>query len=715
MRLKQRKIYLLLLLLICIVYTTAQQTFVIEAKDYYKKHNIEATQFFTGNGIKAINKNDTSWTQYKINIPVDGAYAVHVLGSLDNPVDVYNNPVQIYFPPVGNVQHHQSINVVFYEHATMWAKTASSFQLSKGEHIFTLSLAGKRQQYIERIIITSDEKFHPQGTGVQDTIKPILPPAWAFGVLYGGYTHQQKTKEVIDSLITGDFPIDAYWIDSWYWDFANKGKGPKGYMNFMEDKQAFPDVKAMFGNMQSKKIKAGVWMWNCIQREGNEAVFDSFYTKKLLRKPEINTDGWHNKTRLTINADVNFSNDTAVALWKKYLQPQFAAGLDFLKLDRNSDIDYTKAAFEASQELGQETKGRGFILNHLMMSDDPRFKLYPTKWSGDAKIAWQMPDYPEYRIPAIGALRENIMMIADPKRTTYEIPFLTHDGGGYDYFGSKDFNDELYIRWAQFSCFAPITTFFSTSNNPSRNHPYWFSTTVQQTIRKYMHLRMRLFPYIYSYAHKVRKGERFISGDGLHEQQYFFGNELLVAPVYEKGAVQRKLFLPEGNWINWETLLAYEGGKEITTDAPLDKLPLFVREGAIIPMRNYARAIELGSNDSLTIKVFPTTNNSTASFELYEDDRASNEYMQGKVALTKMTTIGFFGSEKRFTVFPVTGTYTGMKAERVYTVEIFCKQNPVSVTLNGKKVKYSHNGNFVTILFNALKSKQYKIAISTAK
>lgn len=689
-----------------------QDTLVINANEYTKAFNLHRQLFFTGNGIKVSEKKDTAWSTYSIKVPDDNFYYFHILGSLDNPVRVEDNPIHL-------VTNSEKLNtkavaktILLSSHATVWTSLATPFLLTKGGNIIAVSLSGLRQQYIERIIITTDKNFKPTGTGMANgAIKPILPPAWAFGVLYGGYTNQQKTREVIDSLISGDFPVDAYWIDSWFWDFETEGKGPKGYMNFMEDKIAFPDTKEMWSYMERQKIKAGVWMWNCIQREGNEAVFDSFYQKKYLTTPEINKDSWHNKTKLTINADVDFSNPDAVNYWKGALRPQFDQGLDFLKLDRSSAIDYCKAAFEAAQEMGKETKGRGFILNHLMISDDPRFKLYPTKWSGDAKISWQMPDYPNYGIPAIGGLKENVLMLADPKRSTYEIPFLTHDGGGYDYFGSKDFSDELYTRWAQFSCFSPITTFFSTSNNPSRNHPYWFNDAVQNNVRKYMHLRMKLFPYIYSYAHKVHDGERFITGDGIYEHQYLFGNEILVAPIVTKGATQQTVFLPAGDWLDFESLEIYKGNQTITVEAPLYKLPLFVRAGAIIPMRNYARAVELGTSDSLTVRIFPLQAPGTSMFKLYEDDGISNDYLRGGRAITQIEAITYSHGTVKVNVKPINGSYDGMKPVRYVKFEVQSKHKPKSVILNGKKIRFSYLSQFILFELASEKSKKTELDI----
>ncbi|MBP1664288.1 MAG: hypothetical protein H6Q19_1428, partial [Bacteroidetes bacterium] len=71
----------------------------------------------------------------------------------------------------------------------------------------------------------------------------VLPPAWAFGVLYGGYTNQQQTISRINEIISHDYPIDAYWIDSWFWSFGNKGSGPAKYIDFVADTVEFPNRK----------------------------------------------------------------------------------------------------------------------------------------------------------------------------------------------------------------------------------------------------------------------------------------------------------------------------------------------------------------------------------------------------------------------------------------------------------------------------------------
>ncbi len=509
-----------------------------------------------------------------------------------------------------------------------------------------------------------------------------MPPAWAFGVIYGGYTNQQESDATVERLINEGYPIDAYWIDSWFWDYQKKGKGSRGYIDFVGDTVAFPNIELLWKKFESQRIKAGVWIWNAIIRDGNERVFEEFERRGFFKQVFLNRDKWHNQSGSATTGDVDFQNPAAAAFWTEKLKPFFDKGLDFLKLDRAADLPYLKTAFEATQTLGKETGGRGFILSHIHDLSNENFKRYPTKWTGDAKIAWTQPDYPDLRIYAMGAYKENVEMLANPKKAHYRVPFLAHDAGGYDFFGSTDTTDswdELYMRWIQFAAFSPIMTVFSTANNPRKNLPFNFSKEAQENFKTYATLRQRLFPYRYSSALAARLyGEKMIQGDSTMPHQYLFGKFLLVAPVVEKGASSRSVALPKGTWIDYWTDKSYNGNRTITVDAPLSQLPLFVKAGAIIPTRNAARGIELGSNDTLTLDVYP---NQTSSFMLLEDDGTSNDYLADGVGKTPIICDQ---SRKRLTIEPMKGVYKGKPLARTMVIRLHGMRGIRRVMLNGK-------------------------------
>jgi hypothetical protein len=676
----------------------------IEAESFQFARGWKVQNYYTGIGISPSTDmaNVTDSVSYRIEFEIPGSYTVHLLGCRkSNAPRVLNAVDLILYDSLNRAVDHATA-VLPGEQALLWS---SSLKEDPGEPVrlevpgsgsYTLDIqvSDGEQFILDKMVFAADPAFRPSGTGPVQTLRDpspaeelernriILPPRWAFGVLYGGYTDQKATMEVIDTLILGDFPIDAYWIDSYFWDF-NGGKGPRGYLDFVGDRVAFPDLKNMWGSFEERNIKAGIWIWNMILENGNEQAFSDFLSRGFFTDTFRYTSGWHNASRNTTGGSVDFENPEAAAYWKSRLKPFFLDGLDFLKLDNSSAIDFCRTAFEATQEMGLESGGRGFILAHVHTTYDYRHKLYPTKWTGDAKIAWTQPDYPDLSMYAMGALKENIEMVADPGRTTYEVPFLSHDAGGYDYFGSTDQSEELYMRWIQFASMNSIMMFFSTNKNPTRNHPYRYSETVQENFRKYTHQRMRLFPYLYTYAiRSYQTGEKMIRGNRENGLQFMLGDEILVAPVYEKGAVTRKIVLPPGNWIDPETGDLYEGNREITMDAPVTRLPMLFGEGAIIPLRNYARAIELGNNDTLTLEIYPSADES--EFVLLEDDGISNEYLDGKIASTRFT-VQRTGISVVFRIDPVEGSFMGMSPERYYILR-FHNINPAEkILVNAEK------------------------------
>ena len=200
----------------------------------------------------------------------------------------------------------------------------------------------------------------------------VIPPAWAFGVLYGGYTDQTKTIERIKEIKSHNYPIDAYWIDSWFWSYSDKGAGPDSYIDFVADTINYPDRKEMWSFMEENNIKGGFWLWDCIQQTGNEKVFNEFNDMGYFSSVYLNKDSWHNKststamfqknpgTSGTLNGNIDFDNPEAVLYFKSKMKHFFDEGADFVKLDRTSKISVTKTMFEMTQEFGNETGGRGF-------------------------------------------------------------------------------------------------------------------------------------------------------------------------------------------------------------------------------------------------------------------------------------------------------------------------------------------------------------------
>ena len=526
----------------------------------------------------------------------------------------------------------------------------------------------------------------------------VLPPAWAFGIAYGAYTNQQQSIELIDEIIKHDYPIDAFWIDSWFWDWQNQGQGPKKYMDFVADTISYPDMQSMWNYMESKNIKAGIWMWDAIMQTGNENEYEDFKSKGFFKSENIRTDGWHNGLRTTIIGDnskevngtwcgdIDFENPAATAYFQQKIKHFFDAGVDFIKLDKTDAIPVCKAMFETTQKFGKETKGRGFILSHSGGVESEEYKRYPGKWTDDTRSDWTVKK-PTHEfspwLPKV-AFKENLAMYTDTSRHFYKIPFLANDMGGFAVGLDGKTDEELYIRWLEFAHFVPLTTPFSQPENPTGNIAFNISARADSIFHFYSHLKMELFPYIYSYAHLSRlNGVNIIRPTRLYE--YLFGEEILVAPVYQQGKRERNLVLPSGaKWINYWTDDIFNGGQQISCKAPLGQIPLFIKQGAIIPKRRYARSIEAGTNNLLELNIYSGAN---GQFKLIEDDGSSNDYLNGIFAITEIEYTEESGKSSLL-IHPVEGSYTGMHEISTWQIILHGKTNIKQILSNGKPIDF---------------------------
>ena len=562
---------------------------------------------------------------------------------------------------------------------------------------------------------------HPAPPTLESNV--VIPPSWAFGVLYGGYTDQAETIQRIREIQQHNYPIDAYWIDSWFWSFADSGRGPKKYIDFVADTAAYPDRKKMWSFMQKNDIKGGFWIWNVILKTGNEKAYDAFKKRGYFSRVFLDKDTWHNKSSSTDmyqkgkdNAGtwcgvIDFKNPAAVHFFDKKMKHFFDEGADFIKLDRTDDISVCKAMFQLCQKYGKETKGRAFILSHSGGTSNDAYKRYPGKWTDDTRSDWNT-EHPTKKfdpwVPRV-AFKENIAMFTDPSKATSKIPFLTNDTGGFNIGHPAKPDAGLYIRWLQFSMFCPVTEVFSQPENTTSNLAFRYSAQADSIFRYYSHLRLRLFPYLYTYAHLSRlTGQNMIRKIPGHLYEFELGKELLVAPVYKQGARSRHVFLPAGDWINYWTGKNEKGGKLIDVSAPLNQIPLFVRAGAIIPMRKYATSVEKGNDNTLLLHVYPGKH---SSFHLIEDDGTSNDYQKGIYASTLISLNSSVHAEK-ITINPVKGYYNGMGKSRSWRICLHTPRNVKRIKVNGRSVYFRRkDGLIVSDIFHFKRSQKIDAVI----
>jgi alpha-glucosidase (family GH31 glycosyl hydrolase) len=264
-------------------------------------------------------------------------------------------------------------------------------------------------------------------------------------------------------------------------------------------------------------------------------------------------------------------------------------------------------------------------------------------WSGDVDSSWE-------------TLRTHIPVAINTSLTG--IPYWGTDIGGF--VPTKEFTGELYVRWFQFGAFCPL--FRSHGRTWKLRLPWGWNTgelgpneirgygyaanpapeelhnaAVEPICRKYLELRYRLMPYLYSVVHDgCQTGLPIIRALWLHDPDdqdgcsrgdlFLWGPNLLVAPVTTKGATSRRLYLPRGRWYDFWTGEPLEGGREIDRAVDLATIPLYVRAGTILPLGPVRQFTGQKVDDPLTLRVFPGAD---GRFRLYEDDGDSFAYRRG--------------------------------------------------------------------------------------
>jgi alpha-glucosidase/alpha-D-xyloside xylohydrolase len=238
-------------------------------------------------------------------------------------------------------------------------------------------------------------------------------------------------------------------------------------------------------------------------------------------------------------------------------------------------------------------------------------------------------------------------------------PFWGTDVGGF--VPTREFTGELYARWFQFAAFTPL--FRSHGRTWKLRLPWGWNTgdpgpvetnlrpdpaelhnaEVEPICKKYLELRYRLLPYNYTLVREAcDSGLPPMRALWLHYpadpaavklgDEYLWGRDLLVAPVVEKGAAARKLYLPEGDWYDFWTNEKVPGKREVTRQVDLATMPLYVRAGAILPLDPVRQYTAEPTADPATVRVYPGRD---GNFRLYEDDGVSLDYTRGKYTRTR--------------------------------------------------------------------------------
>ncbi len=291
-------------------------------------------------------------------------------------------------------------------------------------------------------------------------------------------------------------------------------------------------------------------------------------------------------------------------------------------------------------------------------------------------------------------------------------PNITSDMDGI--FGGK--NTPVNVRDFQWKTFTPMQLNMDGWGSDPK-YPSALGEPATSINRNYLKLKSQLLPYAYSIAHTAINGMPIIRPIFMEEAnaftwgtatqyQYLFGPYFLVAPVYQNtksdkqgNDIRNGIYLPKGNWIDYFTGEQYEGNRVINSfDAPLWKLPLFVKPGAIIPMVNANNNI---SEINRAIRIYEVYPSGSSSFTEYDDDGTTENYKNEQGVNTTIRTIAQFKNQATIIIEPAKGHFDGMVTRKTTIVKVNVSAMPksVTVTLGNKKIRLANVNSLKT--FNA--------------
>ena len=552
------------------------------------------------------------------------------------------------------------------------------------------------------------------------TGKAQIMPKWAMGFWQSRerYKTSAELLDVLNEYRRRRIPIDnmvqdwSYWpVDAW------------GSHEF--DKERFPDPKAMVDSVhaQNARIMISVWPKFYHTTEHYKEYEDNgwIYTRAV----EDSIRDWIAPGYIGSFYDA-FAPGARKLFWKQMEEHLYPLGFDAWWMDAsepdilsNASLEYRKA-LSTPTALGPSARylnayplvnaqgiyegqrktdpdKRVFLLTR---SGFPGLQRYSTAtWSGDIGTRWE-----DMKAQISAGINFSIS----------GIPYWTMDIGGFCVEGryerarqgSPDMEEwrELNARWFQFGAFCPL--FRSHGQYPYRElfniapetHP------VYKTMVQYNKLRYRLMPYIYTLAGKTWSEDytimRGLIMDFAEDEnvinisdQYMFGSALMVCPVYEYKARKRDVYLPrQHDWYDFHTGEYLPAGQQFTADAPLEKMPIYVKAGTILPVGPEIQYTGEKPDGPITLCIYTGAD---ARFSLYEDEGVNYNYEKGS-----FTNIPFQYDQKTgiFTIGTREGSFEGMVTEREFQIRKITPQKPGTPFTGGESLTtVSYNGEALTI------------------
>ncbi len=274
--------------------------------------------------------------------------------------------------------------------------------------------------------------------------------------------------------------------------------------------------------------------------------------------------------------------------------------------------------------------------------------------------------------------------------------FWSHDIGGHMNPISKSSKQdpELFTRWVQWGAFSPVFRTHAT-NDPEIERRMWeYPAPNFEAMKKAVLLRYSLLPYIYTYSRMAYDSGVSLIRPMYYEHpnediayncpdQYYFGDNMIVAPITKslnsKGTTEQTVWLPKGNWYDFRNNTLLTGGTKLNLDYALDEIPVFIKQGSIIPTQHVKQRIAESVLDTLILTIYTGSN---GTFNLYEDDGTTDDYRKNVCSFTHVD-FKQDNSGIQLSITPDGKSFYGQVKERVYELQFINCSAPKSVVVNG--------------------------------